>query len=160
MLIKRLLLLIPLVLVVFLLQSFFWVPTYENQAAGNPNRLVTYIEGSSGDAKILNPILNADSASANIVNHVFEGLLDLDEHLNLRGRLAVDWAITEQAYLLVNAHHRFPDGQEVNGTSLLQRLSQALQAGVLRDMPEMLQPLALLPASQRTEQVSLLKVDE
>lgn len=160
MLIKRLLLLIPLILVLFLLQSFFWVPTYENQAAGNPNRLVTYIEGSSGDAKILNPILNADSASSNIVSQVFEGLLDLDEQLNLRGRLATDWSITERAYLLVNPHHRFPDGQEVTGPQLLQRLIQAKKGGVLREMPELDQPLALLPASERTETVSLLLADE
>ena len=74
---KRWLLLAPLLLTVFLLQSYFWVPTYEKQATGNPDRLVTYIEGSIGDAKILNPILNADSASSSIVGYVFEGLLDL-----------------------------------------------------------------------------------
>ena len=96
MFVKRLLLFIPFLLVVLLLQSYFWVPTYENQAAGNPNRLVTYIEGSSGDAKILNPILNADSASSSIVSQVFEGLLDLDENLDLRGRLATDWQISER----------------------------------------------------------------
>ena len=94
---KRWLLLAPLLLTVFLLQSYFWVPTYEKQATGNPKRLVTYIEGSIGDAKVLNPIFNADSASSNIVGHVFEGLLDLDEDLNLRGRLATDWKITEEA---------------------------------------------------------------
>ena len=62
MFVKRLLLFLPLILFLLLVQSYFWVPTYENQAAGNPDRLVTYIEGSSGDAKILNPILNADSS--------------------------------------------------------------------------------------------------
>jgi len=87
---KRWLLLAPFLLTVFLLQSYLWVPTYEKQATGNPKRLVTYIEGSIGDAKILNPILNADTASSGIVGHVFEGLLDLDEKLDLRGRLALD----------------------------------------------------------------------
>ena len=125
MFVKRLLLFIPLVLVVLLVQSYFWVPTYENQAAGNPGRLVTYIEASSGDAKFLNPILSADSSSSSIVSQVFEGLLDLDENLNLRGRLATDWQISEQAYLLVNPNHRFPDGTEVTGTTLLQRIQKA-----------------------------------
>ena len=124
--IKRLLLVVPLVLSVFLLQSYFWVPTYDKQATGNPDRLVTYIEGSIGDAKILNPILNADSASSDIVRHVFEGLLDLDENLMLRGRLATDWTITERAYLLVNQRNRFPDGVEVTGKKLLQRINSAL----------------------------------
>jgi len=160
MLIKRLLLLIPLILVLFLLQSFFWVPTYENQAAGNPNRLVTYIEGASGDAKILNPILNADSASSSIVTQVFEGLLDLDENLDLRGRLATDWIITERAYLIVNPSHRFPDGSAVNGKQLFQRIDQALKAGTIPEMPGMEGPLELLPATQRSENVSLVLADE
>ncbi len=160
MLIKRLLLLVPLILVLFLLQSFFWVPTYEKQAVGNPGRLVTYIEGSSGDAKILNPILSADSASSNIVSQVFEGLLDLDENLNLRGRLAKEWTIRERAYLLVNAQHRFPDGQAVTGERLLMRIRAGLETGRLPDMPEMEQPLELLPATERQESVSLLVPDD
>ncbi len=156
MFVKRLLLFIPLVLVLFLLQSYFWVPTYENQAAGNPNRLVTYIEASSGDAKILNPTLNADSASSSIVNHVFDGLLDLDENLDIRGRLATDWKITERAYLLVNPHHRFPDGKEVTGTTLLHRIQAAWNAGTDEGLKRYVQSLELLPSTQREETVSLL----
>ncbi|MGE0473987.1 MAG: ABC transporter substrate-binding protein, partial [Nitrospirales bacterium] len=160
MLTKRLLLLIPLVLVLFLLQSFFWVPTYESQSVGNPGRLRTYIEASIGDAKILNPILNADAASSNIVSRVFEGLLDLDENLNLRGRLATEWSITEGAYLLVNPHHRFPDGHEVTGPQLFQRITQALKAGLIQEMPGMTRPPELLPAGQRMEKVSIVLLDE
>ena len=156
MFVKRLLLFIPLVLVLVLLQSYFWVPTYENQAAGNPNRLVTYIEGSSGDAKILNPILNADSSSANIVGHVFEGLLDLNEDLDLRGRLATDWKISEQAYLLVNPYHRFPDGTEVTGTTLFHRIQQAWLTGADEGLKTFVQSLELLPSTQREQTISLL----
>jgi ABC-type transport system substrate-binding protein len=156
MFVKRLLLFIPLVLVLFLAQSFFWVPTYEYQAAGNPDRLVTYIEGSSGDAKILNPILNADSASSNIVGHVFEGLLDLDEELNLRGRLATDWQITERAYVAVNPEHRFPDGTQVTGDRLYQKIHRAWKAGTIEGLNEVVQDLEWLPAVQRSETVSLL----
>ena len=141
MFVKRLLLFIPLVLVLLLVQSYFWVPTYENQAAGNPNRLVTYIEGSSGDAKILNPILNADSASSGIVNQVFEGLLDLDENLDLRGRLATDWQITERAYLAVNPHQRFPDGTEVTGAQLFQKIHEAWETGAEEGLKDYVQSL-------------------
>jgi len=157
---KRILLLVPLVLIALLFQSYLWVPTYDKQATGNPNRLVTYIEGSSGDAKILNPILNADSASANIVSHVFEGLLDLDENLNLRGRLAMDWTITEKAYLLVNSHNRFPDGQQVTGTRLKNRINEALSLGLLSEIKPHLQSLVLLPPEQRVESVSVSVKEE
>ena len=152
---KRILLLVPLLLTALLLQSYLWVPTYDKQATGNPNRLVTYIEGSIGDAKILNPILNADSASAGIVNHVFEGLLDLNENLNLRGRLATDWTITEKAYLLVNSHNRFPDGKQVTGTRLINRIKKNLSQGVLSEISPHIQSLVLLPPEQRVQSVSV-----
>ncbi len=153
--IKRLLLFIPVVITVFLLQSYFWVPTYENQASGNPNRLVTYIEGSIGDAKILNPILNADMPSSIIVSHVFEGLLDLDEDLNLRGRLATDWEITEKAYLLVNEQHRFPDGSQVSGKELLRRIESSLSEKAFSEFRSHLHSTRLLPPQQRNEIVSV-----
>ncbi|GJL64330.1 MAG: hypothetical protein NPIRA04_29840 [Nitrospirales bacterium] len=158
--IKRILLFIPFILTVFLLQSYFWVPTYENQAAGNPNRLVTYIEGSAADAKILNPILNADLPSAIITNHIFEGLLDLDEDLKLRGRLATDWAITEKAYLLVRDPYRFPDGKPVTGQELVRRLTRRLAHRSLADVRSHVISIRLLPPEERSEVVSLVVKDE
>lgn len=94
---KRLMLVVPVAVVAVLLQSYLWVPTYERQATGNPERLVRFIDAGIGDAAILNPILHADTASANIVDHCFDGLLDTDEELRLRGRLATGWTITERA---------------------------------------------------------------
>jgi len=94
---KRLMLVVPVAVVAVLLQAYLWVPTYERQATGNPDRLVRFIDAGIGDAAILNPILNADTASANIVDHCFDGLLDTDEELRLRGRLATGWTITERA---------------------------------------------------------------
>jgi len=88
---------LPLVVVAILFQSYLWVPTYARQTVGNPERLVRYIDAGIGDAAILNPILNADSASANIVSRCFDGLLDYDEELHLRGRLATAWEIHERA---------------------------------------------------------------
>jgi len=100
--IRRVLIFTPIVIIVFLLQSYFWVPTYKEQSRGNPNRLNEYITGSIGDASILNPILSADSASSQIESMVFEGLIDRDEDLNFRGRLATSWRIHEEAFFYVN----------------------------------------------------------
>lgn len=94
---RRLMLFLPLAVVAVLLQSYGWVPTYARQTVGNPERLVRYIDAGIGDAAILNPILNADSASSNIVSRCFDGLLDYDEELHLRGRLATGWEIRERA---------------------------------------------------------------
>ena len=100
--IRRVLIFTPIIIIVFLLQSYFWVPTYKEQSRGNPNRLNEYITASIGDASILNPILSADSASSQIESMVFEGLIDRDENLNLRGRLATSWRIYEEAFFYVN----------------------------------------------------------
>ena len=102
MLTKRILILLPIIIFMILLQSFFWVPTYDEQVRGNPHRLEEFITASIGDAKILNPILNADSASSAIVEPVFDGLIDRDENLRFRGRLAESWTIYEEAYIYVN----------------------------------------------------------
>ncbi len=100
---KRILIFLPLGLVVFLAQSFFWVPTYDKQAVGNPNRLVKYIHGSAADAEILNPILSADTTSSSINGLVFDGLIDLDDKLEYRPRLASSWVQYEEAFLVVPA---------------------------------------------------------
>jgi len=100
--IRRVLIFTPIVIIVFLLQSYFWVPTYKEQSRGNPERLNEYITASIGDASILNPILSADSASSQIESMVFEGLIDRDEDLRFRGRLATSWRIHEEAFFYAN----------------------------------------------------------
>ena len=100
--IRRVLIFTPILVIAFLLQSYFWVPTYEEQSKGNPERLIEYITASGGDASILNPILSADSVSSQIESMVFEGLIDRDEDLNFRGRLAKSWEIYEEAFFYVN----------------------------------------------------------
>ena len=75
---RRLLIGLPIIVLLFLLQSYFWVPTYEEQTRGNPERLEEYVTASIGDAQVLNPALSADSASSDINGLVFEGLLDYD----------------------------------------------------------------------------------
>ncbi|MBE9581455.1 MAG: peptide ABC transporter substrate-binding protein [Proteobacteria bacterium] len=122
--VRRFLILAPTVVIAFLLQSYFWVPTYEEQTRGNPRRLNEYITASIGDASILNPILSSDTASSDIESMVFEGLIDRDEDLRFRGRLATSWNVYEEAYFYVNENANIPGvgragGQEV--VNLLQR---------------------------------------
>jgi len=99
---RRILLFAPLVLVAFLLQSYFWVPTYEEQAKGNPERLRDFITAPSGTRASSIPCSRPDSASSEIGNMVFEGLIDRDEELRFRGRVASSWDIHEKAYFYMN----------------------------------------------------------
>jgi ABC-type transport system substrate-binding protein len=128
MILKRILLLAPLGLVLLLAQSYFWVPAYETQVSRTPSRATKLVEASIGDARILNPILNADTSSARITDLVFDGLLDLDEDLRLRGRLAHAWRVSESAYLLVDEHARLTSGKPAPARSLAQALRRALTA--------------------------------
>ena len=52
--------------------------------------------------RILNPILSADTSSSSINDLVFDGLIDLDENLKYRPRLAKSWSQYEEVYLAVN----------------------------------------------------------
>ena len=106
MFVKRFLIFFPLILIIFLAQSFFWVPTYEKQASGNPERLKKYISGSAADAEILNPIVSADTTSSSINDLIFDGLISLDDELNYRPRLATSWSQTEEAFLVVDPRYR------------------------------------------------------
>jgi len=108
MLTKNILIFFPLILILFLIQSFFWVPTYENQAVDNPARLLKYIQASGGDAQILNPILSADTSSSTINDLIFEGLIDLDKELKYKPRLAKSWIQYEEASLAINLSWSFP----------------------------------------------------
>jgi ABC-type transport system substrate-binding protein len=102
MLTRRILIFTPVCLVILLLQSYFWVPTYEQQTRGNPERFSEYLTASIGDATLLNPILSADASSSEIETKVFEGLIDYDKNLHFRGRLATGWKIYEEAYFYVS----------------------------------------------------------
>jgi ABC-type transport system substrate-binding protein len=111
MIVKKILIYFPIALILFLAQSFFWVPTYDKQAVGNPTRLVKYVQGSSADAHILNPILSADSSSSSINELVFDGLIDLDHNLKYRPRLARSWTQFEEATLTLNTSAFLPGGK-------------------------------------------------
>jgi len=152
---KRILILAPIVLILALLQSYFWVPTYESQTTGNPERVRKFIEASIGDAKILNPILNADTASSRIAGLVFEGLLDLDENLNLRGRLAKEWEISETAYLVVNPEKSFPDQTPVTAKELESRIKKAIRKNRLEGLKDLVTHFEILPPEEKTETIPI-----
>ena len=124
---KRILIFAPLLLTLILVQSYFWVPTYEQQAKGNPDRLNQYINASTGDAAILIPILSADSASSEIEGKVFEGLIDRDEDLSFRGRLATGWRIFEEAYFYINATADIPGRGQLGPQAVVELLQNSKQ---------------------------------
>lgn len=125
---RRLLLSAPLAIIAFLLQSYFWVPTYEEQTRGNLGRLHEYITGSIGDASILNPILSADTSSSDINGMVFEGLIDRDRDLSFRGRVAHSWETHGIALFRVNTLLT-PPGAESSEAEHKVRLIQKAMAG-------------------------------
>jgi ABC-type transport system substrate-binding protein len=133
--VRRILIYTPLVVAIFLLQSYLWVPTYEEQAKGNPERLDEYITASIGDAHILNPVLSSDSASSQIESMVFEGLIDRDEDLNFRGRLATSWEIFEEAFFYLNEAAEIP-GLGRAGAEQVGDLLRSVRAGNLPVSPE------------------------
>ncbi len=122
---RRLLIGLPIIVLLFLLQSYFWVPTYKEQTRGNPERLQEYVTASIGDAQLLNPILSADSASSDINGLVFEGLLDYDENLNFRPRLATSWEIYEEAYFYVNEEGAVAGLGKMDAQGLTRLIKQA-----------------------------------
>lgn len=123
--IKHILILAPILVMAFLLQSYLWVPTYEQQTRGNPERLNEFITASIGDASLLNPILTADTASSQIEDMVFEGLIDRDEELGFRGRLSTSWELYEEAYFFVHKEKGIPCLAEISGRSIAGLLRKA-----------------------------------
>jgi ABC-type transport system substrate-binding protein len=123
--IRKILLLTPIVVILLLLQSYFWVPTYDEQSRGNPDRLNEYIAASIGDASLLNPILSADSASSTIESLVFEGLIDYDENLRFRGRLATSWEIHEEAFFCINEEATLPKVGKLQPQEIIQLIQRA-----------------------------------
>jgi len=151
--IRRVLIFTPIAIIVFLLQSYFWVPTYKEQSRGNPNRLNEYITASIGDASILNPILSADSASSQIESMVFEGLIDRDENLSFRGRLATSWSIHEEAFFYVNEKTNILSYGKLQAKEVIELLRRA-KAGDLKTSNETkasldnIRDISIIPANE------------
>jgi ABC-type transport system substrate-binding protein len=148
---KWLLIALPLVIFGVLAQSAFWVPTYASQAEGNPDRLVTFLRATLGDAKNLNPIIADEQTGIEVMaNNVTEGLVDSDENLKLVPRLAQSWDVTEEAYLAVLSDRKLPDGTPVTPQSLLAAVRAAWQGAELAGLEASIQGLELVPSETRT----------
>jgi len=113
---KRILILAPAVILAILLQSYYWVPTYTKQTKGNPHRLTE------------------DTASSEIENKVFEGLIDRDENLLLRGRLATGWEISEEAYFYINESAEIPEMGKLTPEKMIDFFHQTLDWDHLADV--------------------------
>jgi ABC-type transport system substrate-binding protein len=151
--IRRFLIAAPTLITLVLLASYFWVPSYEEQTLGNPDRLTRFITASSGDASMLNPILSADSASSQIGGLVFEGLVDRDEQLRYRGRIARDWRIYQHAYFYVNDAAATARWGRLDAPALVARLRDEMA----RDAPNWndVEAVDLAPAGTATRTVPL-----
>jgi len=153
---KRLLILAPAVIILMLLQSYFWVPTFDQQTRGNPNRLIEFITASAGDASILNPILSADSASSQIESQVFDSLIDRDEELRFRGRLARSWEVYEEAFFYINPKASVPGLTAADPESVAGLIRSAKDASdqwpnAVADSLENIQTITILPARSFTK---------
>jgi len=151
--VRKILILIPILVIVFLLQSYFWVPTYEQQSRGNPDRLNEYITASIGDASLLNPILSADSASSDINNLVFEGLIDYDENLRFRGRLAKSWETYEEAFFYVNEEAVIPQIGRSGAEEIVELLKKAKRGALpvrseVRSSLDNIREISILPPKE------------
>ena len=124
---KRILILVPLGLIFILVQSYFWVPTYEQQEKGNPDRLNEFVYSSIGDATLINPALSDNQSSFDIEYKVFDALVGLDENLHLQGRLATSWDVHEAAYFYVNASAAIPGRGRLSGPQIVALLDSSRQ---------------------------------
>ena len=56
------------------------------------------IEGTIADAQTLNPLLSTDTASGDVIELIFNGLIKYDENLDIIGDLAEKWEVTETGF--------------------------------------------------------------
>jgi ABC-type transport system substrate-binding protein len=157
MLTRRILLFLPIVLLAALLQSALWVPSFANQTSGNPERLTTFIEAKIGDAKLLNPVLASDQSSSEVIGRrLFEGLLESDEKLEIKGRLAERFELTELAYVAAIPERKLPDGTPATATAVRDALRSGFAAGKLPELSALITSVEEVPPSERefTEEVT------
>jgi len=87
--------------IIFALLIYFLFLFGETQTAYSRETGDALVVGSIADARILVPILASDTASADIVGAVFNGLVKYDPDLNLIGDLAINWDIKEEGSVII-----------------------------------------------------------
>ena len=90
---RRVILGLPFVLLVFFAVAFLSV-----RVAG-PRKLNQYTFGTIGEPETLNPILSTTTAASAVESRVFNGLVRLDENLELEGDLAESWEFRQTSRL-------------------------------------------------------------
>jgi len=147
---KWLLIALPLAILVVLLQSSLWVPTYARQAKGNPARLLTFVRATVGDVKHLNMVVSRDYDAVQLItDNLFEGLVWADENLKIAPKLAEHWDVTEDAFLAVLPERRLKDGSSTTAAGLLGRIEAARKQGLLGQPGASIVGISLVPAERR-----------
>lgn len=158
--IKKLLIAGPFVLIALFLQSFFWVPSYDKQAIGNTTRLLRYIDSSIGDAQILNPILNADTSSSNICSKVFDGLIDLDDEMRYRPRLAEKWNIYEEVFFPVFPEKQMPGLRLASAENIVAAIQKTKNRDPDLKWLKNIQSINILGVPERKGSIQVPELDE
>src|SRR5215216_6856159 len=154
---KWLLIALPLAILVVLLQSALWVPTYASQAQGNPGRLRTFVRASPGEVKYLNPAVSSDFNAGQLMDeNLFEGLVTVDENLKLSPKLAERWDVTEVAYVAVLPERRFQDGQAASAELLRSRIEAAWKQRQLGGLESSIVSVSTTPSAQRASTATVL----
>jgi len=147
---KWLLITLPLAILVLLVQSSLWVPTYASQAERNPSRLVTFIRAQVGEVKHLNPVVSSDYEAAQLMNeNLFEGLVVADENLHLAPKLAERWETSEVAYVAVLPERQLADGTRPTPQSLSERIEAARKQRSLGAMSDSIVTVEPVPGERR-----------
>src|SRR6187402_251246 len=157
---KWLLIALPLVVFGALVQSAFWVPTYDSQERRNPERLSTFLRAGIGDAKVLNPLVSSSAWGSEIMDgNLFEGLITTDENMKLVGRLAEHWQITEEAYVAALPERTLPDGRPATAAHVASLIEASWRAARLGGAEASILGLELVPEQTRTRTESVLVTD-
>jgi ABC-type transport system substrate-binding protein len=100
MLVKRILVIMPIVLLAFLLQSVFWVPGTKTAASDESrlNRLVWYMGATPED---MNPYQSTSATDSTIYLHLGDGLLRYNEMFEIEPHMAHHAAIHHEINFLV-----------------------------------------------------------
>jgi len=148
---KWLLIALPLAILVVLLQSSLWVPTYARQAKSNPSRLLTFVRAEVGDMKHLNPVVSQDYDAVQLMtDNLFEGLVWADANMKIAPKLAESWDVTEDAFIAVLPERRLKDGRSVNAAALLDLIEAARKQGLLGQQSASIVGISVVPAERRS----------
>ncbi|HKO48852.1 MAG TPA: ABC transporter substrate-binding protein [Polyangiaceae bacterium] len=157
---KWLLIALPLIVFGVLVQSVFWVPTYDSQTRDNPQRSRTFLRAGVSDAKILNPIISSNAWAYEIMeNKIFEALVGFDENLKLVGLLAERWQIAEDAYVAALPDRKLPDGNPATAAHVASLIEAAWKAGRLGGAELSVLGVELVPEETRARTESVLVAD-